>query len=144
VVTGGLVTGVRPVNPAPAAPSGRSITPVPLSRYVGAWTYPLRNTLFQGAEPEFADLVVHEENGQAAGTLYARFKLPFGSSGDPILRFDFAGSFQNARSQSFSLETSEGPKAPSADPQRRSICSSELHNGSPARKVRQANFLLMR
>jgi hypothetical protein len=145
-VTGGLVTGVRPVNPAPAAPSGRSITPVPLSRYVGAWTYPLRNTLFQGAEPEFADLVVHEENGQAAGTLYARFKLPSGSSGDPILRFDFAGSFQNARSQSFSLETSEGAKGTIELIPGPAFNLLEVNFTTEARprKVRQANFLLVK
>ena len=142
----GVVTGVRPVNPAPAAPSGRSIAPVPLSRYVGAWTYPLRNTLFQGAEPEFADLVVHEENGQAAGTLYARFKLPPGSSGDPILRFDFVGSFQNARSQSFSLETSEGAKGTIELIPGPAFNLLEVNFTTEARprKVRQANFLLVK
>jgi hypothetical protein len=145
VVTGGVVTGVRPVNPAPA-PSGRSITPVPLSRYVGAWTYPVRNTLFHGAEPEFVDLVVHEDNGQAAGTLYARFKLPFGSSGDPILRFDFAGSFQNARSQSFSLETSEGAKGTIELIPGPAFNLLEVNFTTEARprKVRQANFLLVK
>ena len=145
VVTGGVVTGVRPVNPAPA-PSGRSITPVPLSRYVGAWTYPVRNTLFHGAEPEFVDLVVHEENGQAAGTLYARFKLPSGSSGDPTLRFDFAGSFQNARSQSFSLETSEGAKGTIELIPGPAFNLLEVNFTTEARprKVRQANFLLVK
>jgi len=64
----GAVTNARPAVPAPSASSGRSITPVPLSRYVGAWTYPVRNTLFHGAEPDFVDLVVHEDNGRAAGT----------------------------------------------------------------------------
>jgi hypothetical protein len=142
----GVVTGVRPVNPAPAAPSGRSITPVPLSRYVGAWTYPLRNTLFHGAEPEFVDLVVHEENGKAAGTLYARFKLPSGSSGDPILRFDFAGSFQSARSQSFSLETSDGAKGTIELIPGPAFNLIEVNFSTEARpgKVRQANFLLVK
>jgi hypothetical protein len=96
---------VTPLNPA--APS-RSITPVPLARYIGAWTYPLTNALFMGAQPEFVDLVVHEQNGQANGTLYARFKLPAGSPGDPVLRFDFAGPLQATRSQTFKLETNDG------------------------------------
>jgi hypothetical protein len=145
VVTGGAA-GVRPVSPAPVTPSGRSLAPVPLSRYVGAWTYPVRNTLFYGAEPEFVDLVVHEENGQATGTLYARFKLPQGSSGDPILRFDFAGSFQNARSQSFNLETSDGAKGTVEllpGPAFNLIEVNFLTEALPG-KVRQANFLLVK
>jgi hypothetical protein len=142
----GSVTGARPVSPAPTAPSGRSINPVPLSRYVGAWTYPVRNTLFHGAEPEFVDLVVHEENGQATGTLYARFKLPFGSSGDPILRFDFAGSFQNGRSQSFGLQTSDGAKGTIELIPGPAFNLIEVNFTTEARpgKVRQANFLLVK
>jgi hypothetical protein len=142
----GVVTGGQPVGPAPAPPSGRSVTPVPLSRYVGAWAYPLRNTLFLGAEPEFVDLVVHEENGQAAGTLYARFKLPPGSLGDPILRFDFAGSFQNARSQSFSLETSEGAKGAIELIPGPAFNLLEVNFSTETRpgKVRQGNFLLVK
>jgi hypothetical protein len=142
----GVVTGARPASPAPAAPSARSNAPVPLSRYVGAWTYPVRNALYHGAEPEFVDLVVHEENGQAAGTLYARFKLPSGSSGDPILRFDFAGSFQNARSQSFSLETSDGAKGTVELLPGPAFNLIEVNFSTEARpgKIRQANFLLVK
>jgi hypothetical protein len=145
-VTGGVVTSVRPVSPAPAAPSGRSITAVPLSRYVGAWTYPVRNTLYYGAEPEFVDLVLHEENGRAAGTLYARFKLPSGSAGDPTLRFDFAGSFQNGRSQSFSLETSDGAKGTIELIPGPAFNLLEVNFSTDLRpgKVRQANFLLVK
>jgi hypothetical protein len=142
----GEVTGVRPASPAPVAPSGRSVTPVPLTRYVGAWTYPVRNTLFHGAEPEFVDLVVHEENGQAAGTLYARFKLPPGSSGDPILRFDFAGTFQNVRGQSFDLETSDGAKGTVELIPGPAFNLIEVNFTTEARpgKVRQANFILVK
>jgi hypothetical protein len=126
--------------------SGRSITPVPLSRYVGAWTYPVRNTLFHGAEPDFVDLVVHEDNGRAAGTLYARFKLPQGSSGDPTLRFDFAGNFQNSRLQSFSLQTSEGAKGTIELIPGPAFNLIEVNFITEARpgKVRQANFLLVK
>ena len=146
VVTGGVVSGARPVSPGPAAPSGRSITPVPLSRFVGAWTYPVRNTLYYGAEPEFVDLVVHEENGKATGTLYARFKLPSGSAGDPILRFDFAGSFQNTRSQSFNLETSDGAKGTIELIPGPAFNLLEVNFSTDAKpgKVRQANFLLVK
>ena len=146
VVTGGVVTGARPVNAAPPAPSGRSITPVPLSRYVGAWTYPVGNTLYFGAQPEFVDLVVHEENGQATGTLYARFKLPSGSSGDPVLRFDFAGGFQNSRSQSFSLQTSDGAKGTIELIPGPAFNLIEVNFTTEARpgKVGKANFLLVK
>jgi hypothetical protein len=119
---------------------------VPLSRYVGAWTYPVRNTLFHGAEPDFVDLVVHEENGRAAGTLYARFKLPPGSSGDPTLRFDFLGSFQDARSQSFRLVTSEGATGTVELIPGPAFNLLEVNFSTEARpgKVRQANFLLVK
>jgi hypothetical protein len=102
--------GVPPAtleNPAPAPPS---ITPVPLARYVGAWTWPRTNGMFHGAQPEFIDVVVHEENGRVTGTGFGRFKLPAGSTGDPVLRFDFAGDLQPARNQVFHLVTSDGTK----------------------------------
>jgi hypothetical protein len=138
------VTGVKPANPAP--PPGASSRVVPLTRYVGAWTYPLRNALFYGAEPEFVDLVVHEENGQASGTLFARFKLPGGSTGDPTLRFDFSGPFKNTRSQSFTLETSDGAKGtielipgPAFN-----LLEVNFTTETKPGKVHQANFLLVK
>jgi len=97
-----------PTAVAPAPPSVAPVAPLPLVRYTGAWTYPATGGLFHGSEPEFADLVVHENNGKADGTLFARFKLPPGSSGDPVLRFDFSGEFHNTRNQVFVLETSDG------------------------------------
>lgn len=102
--------GVPPAtlsNPAPAPPA---VTPVPLARYVGAWTFPQTNGLFHGAQPEFIDVLVYEENGRATGTVFGRFKLPPGSTGDPVLRFDFAGNFQSTRNQVFNLVTSDGTK----------------------------------
>jgi len=103
--------------PVPAAPSvvaaapprqpAASITPLPLARYTGAWTFPPVNGLFHGPQPEFVDLVVHEQNGRADGTLFGRFKV---SSGDPVLRFDFSGDFRNTRNQVFNVETSDGIK----------------------------------
>jgi hypothetical protein len=105
----------NPANPAPpaaapAAPPAAPITPLPLARYTGAWTYSTVEGMFHGAEPEFAELVVHEQNGRATGTFYARFKLPSGSTGDPQVRFEFSGSFRATRNQTFPLETSDGSK----------------------------------
>jgi hypothetical protein len=102
--------GVPPAvlnNPVPAPPT---VTPVPLARYTGAWTFPQTNGLYHGAQPEFIDLLVTEENGRATGTAFARFKLPPGSKGDPILRFDFSGQFQSSRRQVFNLVTTDGAK----------------------------------
>jgi len=66
--------------------------------------------LYHGPQPEFVDLVVHEQNGHADGTLFGRFKLPAGSKDDPVLRFDFTGEFKATRNQTFALETSDGAK----------------------------------
>jgi hypothetical protein len=74
------------------------------------WVYPTVNGQFHGAEPEFVDFAVHESNGKADGTFYARFKLPPGSSGDPQVRFDLSGDFQAGRVQTFSLVSSDGAK----------------------------------
>ncbi len=95
--------------PASVPPAPKVITPLPLSRYTGAWTFP-DGGLSHGPQPQFLDLVVHEENGHASGTLFARFKVPAGSKDDPVLRFDFTGEFRNSRNQVFALETSDGAK----------------------------------
>jgi hypothetical protein len=105
-----LATAARAVSPAPTpvyAPSP-PITPLPLVRYTGAWSFPPTGGMYHGAQPEVVDMVVHAEGGHAEGTLVARFKLPPGSSGDPVLKFDFSGEFKNTRTQVFTLTTSEG------------------------------------
>ncbi len=94
-------------NPIPAPPT---VTPLPVARYTGAWTFPPSNGLYHGAQPEFVDVLVLEENGHVKGTAFARFKLPAGSIGDPVLRFDFSGDFQSTRRQSFNLVTADGAK----------------------------------
>lgn len=101
-------TTASPAAPEPIVMPKPSITPLPLIRYTGAWTFPVTNGLYHGPQPEFADLVVHEQNGRADGTLFARFKVSGG--GDPVLRFDFTGDFKNTRTQVFALETSDGAK----------------------------------
>ncbi|MCU1335907.1 MAG: hypothetical protein JWO19_1488 [Bryobacterales bacterium] len=96
------------VNITPVTPRPDSVTPVPMTRFVGAWTYPMVNGVFHGAQPEFVDLVIHEQNGHADGTLFGRFKLASGSAADPLVRFDFQGDFRGSGSQRFPLVTSDG------------------------------------
>ncbi len=98
-------------NPTRAPASvARSVTPVPLARYVGEWTYPGVGAHYHGIQPESADLVVREENGQASGSLAARFRVPAGTSENPVVRFNFTGAFGNSRTQRFALTTSSGAK----------------------------------
>jgi len=106
VVPPGVPTAT--LNSPVAAPP--TITPVPLTRYVGSWSWPQSNGLYHGPQPEFIDVTVQEENGDAKGTVSARFKLPPGSTGDPVLRFDFSGKFQPTRNQVFDLVTTDGIK----------------------------------
>jgi hypothetical protein len=96
-----------PADPAPrTAPSG---APLPLVRYTGDWVFPTGGMSF-GAKPEFVDLVVRESNGQCTGRMLAKFIVPAGSTGDPLMRFEFSGEFKNSKSQTFVLETSDGAK----------------------------------
>jgi hypothetical protein len=105
-----LASVLPPVLNAPPAPRNDSVPKIPLARYVGAWTYPTVNGIFHGMQPEFVDLVVHEQNGHAEGTLFGRFKLPSGNATDPLVRFDFEGDFGSAASQRLTLVTSDGVK----------------------------------
>lgn len=132
------------VNPPAAA--ARTITPVPLSRYVGAWTYPTVGAHYYGTQPESAELVVHEENGRAGGTLSARFKLPPGSAIDPVVRFDFEGTFQGSREQRFAVTTKNGAKGtlelipgPAFN-----LLEVNFSTDEKPGMVRQANFLLVK
>lgn len=97
-------------TPLPVPPLMASITSVPLSRYEGDWAFPAVNGLYHGLQPEAVDLTIHEENGHADGTLVARFKLPPGSTEDPIVRFGFSGDFKNERNQVFSIKAANGAK----------------------------------
>jgi hypothetical protein len=99
-------SSIQPAS-APAAPRAPSVTPVPLTRYMGVWSFHTGSPFF-GSEPEIVDVVVHEDNGRATGTFYARFKAPPGSTGDPVLRFEFSGDFKPTLKQTFTLTTNEG------------------------------------
>jgi hypothetical protein len=142
---------VAPAGPAPAAPppakpaAPKSITPLPLARYVGGWSYPA-NGVYKGAQPEFADMVVYEQNGHVTGTLYARFVLPPGSPGDPVLRFEFEGDLQPQRNQVFPLRTTEGATGtielipgPAFNLLEINFQTTPVEN-----KVRNGNFLLLK
>ncbi|HLY06181.1 MAG TPA: hypothetical protein VKR31_10565, partial [Rhizomicrobium sp.] len=91
--------------PTPRAPS---VTPIPLIRYTGSWTYPQTNGLYHGIQPETIEFEVAEDNGHASGTLAARFKLPAGNTDDPVVRFTFSGDFRNARNQVFEVKSVDG------------------------------------
>ncbi len=108
-----VVSSVSQPNSPPAVIPPAAVAhvpPVPLSRYLGAWTYPTVGAHFHGAQPLSAELVVHEENGRAGGTLSARFKLPPGNTGDPVVQFNFEGTIQSSRDQTFAVTTSSGAK----------------------------------
>jgi hypothetical protein len=148
---------VPPPQPAPIPPSIKEepparavpapfVTPLPLLRYTGAWVYPTVNGLYHGPQPEFIDLVVHEDNGRANGTLFGRFKLAPGVSGDAELRFDFSGDFKNARNQTFALETSDGAKGTMDLIPGPAFNLLEVNFQTEARagKIRQGNFVLVK
>jgi hypothetical protein len=99
-----------PVTVTSAAPRNDSAPPVPLARYVGAWTYPTVNGIFHGPQPDFVDLVVHEQNGHADGTLFGRFKVSAGGPSDPLVRFDFQGDFGSTMNQRFTVVSNDGTR----------------------------------
>lgn len=95
-------------EPTPAPPSpARAITPLPLSRYVGSWSYQAGD-MYHGAEPQAVEVTVKEENGHASGTFSGRFKPADGTSGETVVKFEFSGDFRNTRNQTFALQTSDG------------------------------------
>ena len=135
-----------PAAVVPAAPVARNTPLVPLSRFVGAWTYPTVGAHFHGAQPLSADLVVREENGRAGGTLSARFKLPPGSSGNAEVQLNFEGAFQSSREQTFAVTTSGGAKGtlelipgPAFN-----LLEVNFSTDEKPGPVRQANFLLVK
>ena len=127
------------------APVAHPAPPVPLVRYVGAWTYPTIGAHYHGMQPESADLVVRDQNGQASGTLSARFRLPAGSTDNPVVRFDFTGAFGSSRVQRFAvtssgltgtLELIPGPAF--------NLLEVNFNIDDKAGTIRQGNFLLIK
>jgi len=111
---GAPVTSSGPTNPSvagtnpPPSPVTRTVTAVPLARYVGAWTYPTIGAHYHGMQPQSVELVVREDNGQVSGTLSARFRVPPGNTSDPVVRLNFSGAFGSSRAQKFTATTSNG------------------------------------
>ena len=149
-----LVRAIQVANatpPPPAtvistAPRNDPLPRVPLPRFVGAWTYPMVNGIFHGTQPEFVDLVVHEQNGHADGTLYGRFKPPPGSAADPVVRFDFKGDFSGNATQKFTLVTSDGAQGtvelipgPAFN-----LLEVNFQTEPRVNKIRAANFILVK
>ncbi len=128
------------------APAAHPMPPLPLVRYVGAWTYPTVGAHYHGMQPESAELMVREENGQASGTLTARFRLPAGSSDNPVVRFDFAGAFGSTRTQKFAVTTANGATGtldlipgPAFN-----LLEVNFNTGDQPGMIRQGNFLLIK
>ncbi len=148
-----LPSAARPASPTPApviatppasAPPAQSSV-VPLIRYTGEWIFPEMG-LYHGVQPALVELVVHEENGHASGTLTARFKLPPGSTGDPAVKFDFSGEFKSSRNQVFNLTTSDGAKGTIELIPGPAFNLLEVNFQTEVRpgKVRQANVVLLK
>ena len=97
------VVDSRPASPVtPPTPAATG------SRFVGAWSYP-GNGVFYGAEPQFVELAIREDNGHLMGGLSARFKTA-PSAGRELLQFGFGGDLRNASIQTFGFETRSGEK----------------------------------
>jgi hypothetical protein len=111
------------VAPAQGAPSGATAPgsgsasnttaagrpPVPLARYTGAWGFNPSVSTFQGNQPTMFDLIVKiegEQNDILSGILSAKFIVSTGS--DDAVKFNFSGTLQATRNQTFPVKTPEG------------------------------------
>jgi hypothetical protein len=101
-----ISTNAAPTASAPA-PRSNSVSPVPLVRYVGEWTFPVVNGIFHGATPVSVALAVRENNGHAEGTLSGRFQPPAGVT-DPVVQFTFEGEIAATPAQRFTLKGNDG------------------------------------
>jgi len=139
------VPAARPVERAPRPiPSTSSITPLPLFRYTGEWILQPKG-MYHGTQPDSVELAVREDHGHCAGQMVAHFILPAGG-GDPELRFEFSGEFQNTVRQTFALTTSDGAKGtidliPSGA---FNLLEINVQIAANPGKVRQANIVLVK
>lgn len=145
-VTSSVPQPTSPPTAVPPATVTRNVPPVPLSRFLGAWTYPTVGAHFHGAQPLSAELVVREENGRAEGTLSARFNLPPGNTENPVVQFNFEGAFQNTRDQTFPVTTNDGVKGTLELIPGPAFNMLEVNFSADEKPgtVRQANFLLVK
>lgn len=99
-------TNAAPPASSPA-PRSNSVSPVPLVRYVGEWTFPVVNGIFHGATPVSVALAVRENNGHVEGTLSGRFQPPARVT-DPVVQFTFEGEIAATPAQRFTLKGNDG------------------------------------
>jgi hypothetical protein len=102
-----IISSTAAANVSAPAPRNDSISPVPLVRYVGEWTFPSVNGIFHGAAPISVELTVRESQGHVDGTLSGRFKPPAGVT-DPAVQFTFEGDIAATPTQRFTLRTNDG------------------------------------
>jgi general secretion pathway protein A len=95
------------VDSKPTPPAVAPTTPAaPPSRYAGGWSYPSHGH-FYGAEPEFVEVAIREDNGHLMGGLSVRFKP---GAGRELLQFGFGGDLRSASIQTFEFATRNGDK----------------------------------
>lgn len=92
--------------PAPATQPTPASLSAAATRYAGVWTY--NSGAYFGSQPEMVEFTVREDNGHATGSFNGRFTLPAGSTGDPLLRFEFSGELKPGQKQAFKLTTNDG------------------------------------
>jgi general secretion pathway protein A len=95
-------------TPAPQVTAPPAPPPTSPSRFAGGWSYPTKGQ-FYGAEPEFAELAIREDNGHLMGGLSVRFKPGPGALSVPF-QFGFGGDLRGASIQTFAIETRNGDK----------------------------------
>jgi general secretion pathway protein A len=91
------------------APQVAAPTPPPASpRFVGGWSYP-SNGRFYGAEPEFVELAIREDNGHLMGGLSLSFK-PSPGAASGLLQFGFSGDLRSTSIQTFLIVARNGDR----------------------------------
>ena len=126
----------RVIEPAPPA--------APPPRFAGGWSYP-SNGRFYGAEPEFVELAIREDNGHLMGGLSVRFK-PAPGAGSELFQFGFSGDLRSTSVQTFAIETRNGDQGtieliPGATPNTLEV---NFHARRSDGKTRSGNMILVK
>ena len=126
----------RVTAPSPPPPSS--------PRFAGGWSYPSKGR-FYGAEPEFVELAIREDNGHLMGGLSVRFK-PASGTESGLMQFGFSGELRGTSVQTFSLETKNGEKGtieliPGATPNTLEV---NFHTTRSDGKTQSGNMILVK
>ena len=146
-VTSSVPEPNSPAAVVPSVPVARNIPLIPLSRYVGAWTYPTVGAHFHGAQPLSAELVVRvKKRPRQRNLIRALEKLLPGEAGNPEVQFNFEGGFENSREQTFAVTTNGGAKGTLQLIPGPAFNLLEVNFSIDEKQgtVRQANFLLVK